>query len=89
MKPVRLSTHAAQQALHRGATTAEIAEAIQKAEWSPAPFGRLQASRQFAYGEEWNGKRHAAKWVKPVFVAGAEEILVVTVYVRFGREEAT
>ncbi|MEI6501546.1 MAG: hypothetical protein WCP21_11060 [Armatimonadota bacterium] len=87
MKPVRLSAHAAEQALHRGATTVEIVEAIQRTEWSPAAFGRLQASRQFTFGEEWNGKRHALKLVRPIFIAGPEEILVVTVYVHHCDEE--
>ena len=87
MKPIRLSAHATEQALHRGATLAEITTAIQQGEWGDAAFGRRDSRRQGPFGEEWNGKQYELKLVRPVFIAGPEEILVVTVYVHHFDEE--
>jgi hypothetical protein len=36
--------------------------------------------QSFSYDKEWNGKFHATKQVRPVFVEEATEIVVVTVY---------
>ena len=88
MKPVRLSAHASEQALHRGASYAEITAAIRESEWGPAAFGRCEAKKQTRFGDEWNGKRCALKLVRPIFVVEPDEILVVTVYVHHCDEEA-
>lgn len=64
----------------RGFTLAEVEEAIRTAPWQPAELGRLESRKDFPYAREWNGKVHATKQVRPVFVEEAAEILVVTVY---------
>jgi hypothetical protein len=80
VKPVRLSDHAQRYASKRGFTVSEVEEAIRTAHWSPTELGRLECRKDFAYGEEWNGKSYATKQVRPVFVDEATEIVVVTVY---------
>jgi len=35
------------------------------------------------FNREWNGKVHATKQIRPIFVEEAGEILVVTVYVYY------
>ena len=80
MKPIRLSGHARQQLPYRGATEAEIEQAIRTAPWSPAELGRLECRLDFPYGKEWHGKVYARKQVRPIFVEEENEIIVVTVY---------
>jgi len=82
MKPIRLSHHAAGYILIRGFTVAELEQAIRTAAWQPASQGqgRLECRKNFAFGQDWNGRRYATKQVRPVFVEKASEILVVTVY---------
>jgi hypothetical protein len=80
MKPIRLSGHARQQLSYRGASEAEIEEAIRTEDWSPAELGRLQCRKDFPFGREWNGKVYATKQVRPIFVEEEREIVVVTVY---------
>jgi hypothetical protein len=54
MKPIRLSGHAKDQIMFRGASEEEIIEAIQTSEWRPAEQNRLECKKDFAYDKEWN-----------------------------------
>jgi len=83
MKPIRLSGHAQENMRYRGAIESEVIEAIQTASWSPAERGRLECRKNFAYGQEWNGKIYATKQVRPIFVEESNEIVVITVYVNY------
>lgn len=80
MKPIRLSGHARLQLPFRGATEDEVIGTIRSAPWSPAELGRLECSKDFPFGKEWNKKVYATKRVRPIFVEEATEIVVVTVY---------
>jgi len=68
---------------YRGATEQEIVEAIRTASWGPAERGRLECRKDFAYGQDWNGKSYATKQVRPIFVEEDDEIVAVTVYVYY------
>jgi hypothetical protein len=83
MKPIRLSGHARDNLRYRGATEEEVKETICTAPWRPAELGRLECRKNFPYGREWNKKVYATKQVRPIFVEGADEIVVVTVYVYY------
>ena len=80
MKAIRLSGHARENLRYRGVEEREIFEAIRTAPWSPAELGRFECRKDFAYGQEWNGKFYRTKQVRPIFVEEAEEIVVITVY---------
>ena len=80
MKRIRLSKHALRYIDRRGFTVREVEEAIRTASWQPAELGRLECRKDFAYGEEWNGRIYATKQVRPVFVEESGEIVVITVY---------
>ena len=82
-KPIRLSEHAKQQLVYRGATEEEIVEAIRTAPWQPAELNRLECRKEFAYNQTWNTKYYTTKQVRPIFVEEREEIVVVTVYVYY------
>jgi len=56
MKSIRLSGHARENMHYRGATEQEVVEVIQTAPWGPAELGRLECRKDFAYGQEWNGR---------------------------------
>ena len=82
MKPIRLSAHAARYMEKRGFTRAEVEEAISDGDWQPAEYGanRLECSKEFPFGEEWNGKHYAFRRVRPIFAEENLEIVVITVY---------
>ena len=80
MKPIRFSRHGEEQALERGATTAEVAEAIRKGAREPAKHGRELCRYNFPFGRKWQGKQYAIKQVAPVIMEKANEIVVITVY---------
>lgn len=80
MKPIRLSAHAASYIARRGFTLAEVEEAVRTGSWGPAELGRLDCRKDFAFNQDWNGKRYATKQVRPVFVDEPREIVVITVY---------
>jgi len=79
-KPIRLSGHARSQLARRGVTNDEVVEAIRASSWQIAELGRLECRKDFPYGREWNGKFYETKQVRPIFVEGTDEIVVVTVY---------
>jgi hypothetical protein len=76
MKPVRLSRHARENMVFRGATEEEIVAAIRQAEWQPAERGRFDWRKEFPFGRDWNGRSYASKQVRPVFVDEPAEIVV-------------
>jgi len=82
-KPIRLSRHALGYMARRGFTETEVADTIRTSKWLPAPQGRLQASKEFDYKNDWNGTWYARKKVRAIFVETATEIIVVTVYTYF------
>jgi hypothetical protein len=80
MKPIRLTLHATEQCVERGATEAEIREAIEQGIREPAKRGRFIYRLNFQYGAEWQGKLYAIKQVAPVVAEEQNEIVVVMVY---------
>ena len=79
-KPIRLSGHARLQLGFRGVTEEEVVDAIRSSDWQPAAQGRLECRRNFAFNRTWNNRYYVTKQVRPVFVDGPDEIVVVTVY---------
>ena len=80
MKSVIFSAHARDQMRYRGATEAEVIDAINETEWSTAALGRLECEKDFPYNGEWNGEHYQTKKVRPIFVDEESVIVIVTVY---------
>ncbi len=80
MKAIRLTAHAVEQCAERGASQAEVREAIEHGIREPAKRGRFVCRLNFQYGAEWQDKFYAIKQVAPVAVEEQNEIVVVTVY---------
>ncbi len=68
MKPVRLTKHAVQQCVERGASESEVVEAIARGVREQARHGRWMYRHTFEYGATWRGKFYALKQVAPVVV---------------------
>ena len=79
-KPIRLSGHASGYRSRRGFTKAEVETTIRTSRWLLAQRNRLEATMDFPFNDDWNGKRYATKRVRSVFVEEADEIVVITVY---------
>ena len=80
MKPIRLTAHAVEQCVERGATETEVREAIKRGVREPAKRGRFMYRLNFQYAAHWQDKFYAIKQVAPVAVEEQNEIVVVTVY---------
>ena len=80
MKRIRLSKHAVEQAVERGATEAEIRKTIEQGVREPAKHGRFLYRHNFQFRDVWNGQHYAIKQVAPVVAERQNEIVVVTVY---------
>jgi len=80
MKSVRLTSHALEQMIERGATEEETKKAIAQGAREPAKRGRFIYRLNFQYNAEWQGKFYAIKQVAPVVAEAQNEIIVVTVY---------
>lgn len=80
MKAIRLTRHAREQAVERGATEAEVKDAVRKGSREPAKHGRELCRYNFAFGRPWQGRPYAIKQVAPVIKEEAGEIVVITVY---------
>ncbi len=80
MKPIRLTAHARQQCLDRGATEAEVIQAVQQGSRQPAKHGRELCRYNHSFGHTWQGRSYAIKQVAPVIKEEANEIVVITVY---------
>ena len=80
MKRIRLSKHAQEQALERGATEAEVKEAVRKGSRETTIRGREICRYNFAFNRWWLGKAYAIKQVAPVIKDEVDEIVVITVY---------
>ena len=80
MKPIRLSKHSQEQAMERGATEAEVKEAVRKGSREQAARGREICRYNFVFERRWQRKHYPIKQVAPVIKEEDDEIIVITVY---------
>ena len=80
MKSIRLTRHAHEQAIERGAEETEILEAITKGSCELTKHGRMLYRYNFEFGKHWQGKHYSIKQVAPVIKEELNEIVVITVY---------
>ena len=80
MKPIRLTKHAREQASARGASEAEVKEAVTKGSRELAKHGRKLCRYSFRFGKNWQDKHYSIKQVAPVITEEPDEIVVITVY---------
>ena len=80
MKPIRLTKHAREQCIERGATESEVVHAIRNGLREPAKHNREICRFNFPYAKEWDGQFYAIKQVAPVIQEEPGAIAVITVY---------
>jgi len=64
----------------RGASEAEVIEAIAYGERVPAKHGRMASRRNFQYNQRWGGRVYPIKQVMPITKEETGSIVVITVY---------
>ena len=79
--PIKISLHAKEQMLERGASEEEVKIAIQKGEKQEAKKGRIIYKKNFQFNGHWREREYKIKQVSPVVAIDGDEIIVVTVYV--------
>ena len=67
----------------RGASAADVRQAILGGSGTPAKFSRTRFRRTFAFNSTWNGKRYARKQVDAIAATIRGGWLVVTVIVKY------
>ncbi len=80
MKPIRLTKHAIEQCIERGATEDEVKIAIEKGTRELAKSDKEMCRFNFPFSNNWQGKFYAIKQVSPVIKEESNEIVVITVY---------
>jgi len=79
--PIKISLHAKEQMLERGASEEEVKIAVQKGEKQEAKKGRIIYKKNFQFNGHWREREYKIKQVSPVVAIDGDEIIVVTVYV--------
>jgi len=79
--PIKISLHAKEQMLERGASEEEVKIAIEKGEKQEAKKGRIIYKKNFQFNGHWRDREYKIKQVSPVVAIAGDEIIVVTVYV--------
>ena len=80
MKTIRLTNHAREQARERGASEAEVRNAVTNGARQRAKHGRELCRYNFPYDQDWQGRHYRIKQVVPVIKEKTKEIVVITVY---------
>lgn len=80
---IQLHPHARERMAERGASEAEVIEAVKAGESVPLRLGRIAFRRNFAYNSNWRGKLYGTKQVEAIAVREEETLLVITVVVRY------
>ena len=83
MKPIRLTKHAQEQCIERGATESEVRYAILNGYREPAKLSREICRFSFPFNKNWQGKFYAVKQVAPVIKEEQDEIVVITAYTMY------
>ncbi len=82
-KRIVISAHAAERMRQRGATQAEVEQAIRKGAWKPAQRGKMHVREEFPFDNvsPVNRQHYRCKAVDVVFADTLPAIVVVTVKV--------
>ena len=80
---VQLHPHALQRMAERGATSLEVAAAVQGGERFEAKFGRVGFRRNFVFEKQWRGRYYRTKQVEVYAVHQGQDYLVISVIVRY------
>ena len=79
MKPIRLTRHAREQCIERGASEDEVCQAVEQGLREPAKHGRELCRFNIPFNATWQGRYYAVEQVAPVIKQEPAEVVVFTV----------
>ena len=79
----KLHPHAKARIIERGATEEEVVATVEYGERFAVKFGRSGFRRNFPYNGLWRGIHYANKQIEAIAVRDRDDLLVITVIVRF------
>jgi glutamate synthase domain-containing protein 1 len=85
-KPVIFTTHALTRMRERGATEADVREAIRIGQREPAQRGLFSYRFNVEFKREWDGRYYGVQQVVPIVAEEEARLVVVTVYTFFFQE---
>ena len=71
----------------RGASESEVRETVKDGITVKVKKGRKAKEKLFDYGRNWQGKTYPNKKVRAVYVEEGNALVVITVYVYYGKWE--
>ena len=77
--------HARRRMARRGASEEEIKEVIEKGQEVEARGGRKAKEKVFPFNKSWRGSLYPEKKLRVIFVEEEKGIVVITVYVYYGK----
>lgn len=80
---IHFHPHAIDRMGERGTSEEEVAATVEHGEQFTAKFGRTGFRRNFAFEQEWRGKRYGTKQVEAYAVREGTDWLVITVIIRY------
>jgi hypothetical protein len=69
----------------RGASEEEVRETVLHGTAVAAKRGRQAKEHVFAYNDEWHGRHYLERKVRVIFVEEPDRLVVLTVYVYYGK----
>lgn len=82
---IYFSTHARERAEERGASETEVIDVLNNGTDIEAKGNKQAKEKVFAYASSRNGKYYQEKKVQVIYIIENEVIVIITVYVFFGK----
>lgn len=89
MLPLKFTSHARVQISERGVSESEVAETLQLGELVDARLPRIGRRRVFTEGYERGNQIYPHKEVTVIYVEEGISTVIITVFARYGRWEAS
>ena len=84
---MRITRHTLARAEERGTNEAEISDVLASGFSIPAKYHKMGKAKVYQFAQERHGKRYAQKRVEVFYVQEADDLIVVTAYVFYGKWE--
>jgi len=79
--------HARQRMVERGASEADVQRVLETGQAEEERAARWAKEAVLPYNAEWQGKTYDQKKVRVIYLEEGDQLVVITVYVYYGRWE--
>ncbi len=86
---IQIDSHTLERAEECGASETEITDVINTGFSVPAKRGRIAKAKVYDLKQQWRTKYYEQKRIEVVYLIEGDTIITVTVYVFYGKWEAT